>query len=158
MYSAYFNQYKGNVGVYIFTHEGVEWGLELCHLNQQPAKGVFSEGDVIAHSGNTGSSTTGAHLHAVLHRDAFVTKNYSELTSRDAFLRLESEGRIVDCFSWFKEHIADTPPVTPVEPTPTPTPEPEPTPTPSPSPTPQPKPSTGFLASFFNWLKSLFGK
>ena len=105
MFKAEFNQYKGNVGIYIFQHEGVTWGLELCHLKELPQTGTYKEGDKIALSGNTGGATTGAHLHAVLHRDAKVTKNYQELQSRDAFLKLEKEVAIVDCFTWFCEKM-----------------------------------------------------
>jgi hypothetical protein len=107
------NQYKGNVGIYIFDWKGTTWGLELCHLKELPQKGIYKEGDVIAHSGNTGGATTGAHLHAVLHRDAQVTKHYQLLISREAFLKLESEGAIVDCLEWFcsntKEEIKSEP-------------------------------------------------
>lgn len=95
------NKYKGNVGVYVFDYRKTTWGLELCHLKELPAEGKFKEGDVIAYSGNTGESITGAHLHAVLHRGALVTKNYQELQSREDFLRLEKDGAIVDCFKWF---------------------------------------------------------
>ena len=100
-----YNQYKGNVGVFIFKHEGVEWGLELCHLKEQPKKGKYKEGEIIAYSGNTGGTTTGVHLHAVLHRHATVTKHYRELQSRKDFLRLQEEGAIVDCFAWFRANI-----------------------------------------------------
>lgn len=101
MFKIEVNHYKGNVGIYVFEHQSVTWGLELCHLREVPQKGVYKKGDAIAYSGNTGASTTGAHLHAVLHRDATVTKNYQELQSREDFLRLEKEGAIVDCFQWF---------------------------------------------------------
>lgn len=101
MFKTEHNQYKGDVGIFIFKHNGIEWGLELCHLREQPRKGKCKEGEIIAYSGNTGSATTGAHLHAVLHRHATVTKNYSELRSREDFLRLQKEGAIVDCFEWF---------------------------------------------------------
>src|SRR5213596_1521514 len=39
MFKAEFNQYKGNVGIYIFEHKGVTWGLELCHLRELPPLG-----------------------------------------------------------------------------------------------------------------------
>lgn len=108
-----FNQYKGNVGVYVFQHKEITWGLELCHLRELPQKRIYKEGDIIAYSGNTGGATTGAHLHAVLHRDAAVTKNYQELQSREDFLRLEKEGAIVDCLVWFCKSVAEKPEVTP---------------------------------------------
>jgi murein DD-endopeptidase MepM/ murein hydrolase activator NlpD len=101
MFTAEFNKYKGNVGVYVFKYQGVTWGLELCHLREIPTKGVYKEGDVIAYSGNTGLATTGAHIHAVLHRGAKVTENYRELQNREDFLRLEKDGAISDCFQWF---------------------------------------------------------
>lgn len=109
MFKTEFNQYKGNVGVYIFKHKGIEWGLELCHLRKQPQKGMYNEGEIIAYSGNTGGSSTGAHLHAVLHRDAKVTKHYRELQSRENFLRLEKEGAIVDCLEWFRITVQGKP-------------------------------------------------
>jgi murein DD-endopeptidase MepM/ murein hydrolase activator NlpD len=101
MFKVWFDKYKGNVGVYIFDYRKTTWGLELCHLKELPAVGKFKEGEIIAYSGNTGASTTGAHLHAVLHRGAEVAENYQELQSREDFLRLEKEGAIVDCFQWF---------------------------------------------------------
>ena len=101
MFKTEYNRYKGNVGVYIFKHKGTEWGLELCHLRELPPKGMLNEGKIIAYSGMTGEKVDGAHLHAVLHRDAMVTKHYRELQSRDAFLRLQKEAAIVDCFEWF---------------------------------------------------------
>ncbi len=106
MYIAKFDPYKGNVGVYIFDHQRATWGLELCHLKELPKLSKCKEGDIIAYSGNTGSKTTGAHLHAVLHRDATVTKHYKELQSRDDFLRLQKEGAIVDCWDWFRSNTS----------------------------------------------------
>lgn len=107
MFKAEFNKQKGNVGVFIFKHKGTEWGLELCHLKELPTKAIHKEGDTIALSGNTGAATTGAHLHAVLHKDALVTKHYRDLTSREAFLRLEREGAVVDCFAWFRAAVRE---------------------------------------------------
>ncbi len=107
MYKTEVNQYKGNVGIYIFDHKGVTWGLELCHLKELPKLGKYKEGDIIAYSGNTGGKTTGPHLHSVLHRDAKVTKHYQELQSREAFLRLLKEGAIVDCLEWFRANVSN---------------------------------------------------
>lgn len=101
MFKTEINLVKGNVGIYIFEHTGLTWGLELCHLRELPVKGKYTEGAVIAYSGNTGSASTGAHLHAVLHRDAMVTKHYAQLQSRADFLRLAKEGAITDCHTWF---------------------------------------------------------
>ena len=101
MFKTEFNRYKGNVGIFIFKHKDIEWGLELCHLREQPQKGLYKEGDTIAYSGMTGEKVDGAHLHAVLHRDATVSKHYQLLKSREEFLRLEGEGAITDCFQWF---------------------------------------------------------
>jgi len=101
MFKVEYNRYKGNVGVYIFKHEDTEWALELCHLRELPQVGNCKEDEIIAYSGMTGESVDGAHLHAVLHRDAQVTKNYQDLLNREAFLRLEKEGRVVDCLKWF---------------------------------------------------------
>jgi hypothetical protein len=105
MFKIEINKYKGNVGIFVFEHKGVTWGLELCHLKDLPKKGAYKESEVIAYSGNTGAATTGAHLHAVLHRDAMVTKNYQKLQSREDFLQLEKEGAIVDCFKWFCDSV-----------------------------------------------------
>jgi len=102
MFKAEFNQYKGNTGVFIFDYKDVTWGLELCHLRELPPLGKHEEGEVIAYSGNTGGTTTGPHLHAVLHKDARVTKHYQELQSREAFLHLYGAGALVDCLEWFK--------------------------------------------------------
>ena len=66
-----------------------------------------TEGEIIAHSGNTGSATTGAHLHAVLHRGAKVTAHYKELQTREDFLRLENGGEIVDCYKWFCDRVKE---------------------------------------------------
>lgn len=101
LFKTEFNRYKGNVGIFIFKHKDIEWGLELCHLREQPQKGLYKEGDIIAYSGMTGEKVDGAHLHAVLHRDAAVSKHYQLLKSREEFLRLEKEGMIADCFQWF---------------------------------------------------------
>ena len=101
------NEYKGNVGIYVFDYKGTTWGLELCHLKELPQTGVYEEGDIIAYSGNTGSATTGPHVHAVLHRDAQVTKHYQLLQSREAFLQLQEEGAIVDCLEWFCTNIEE---------------------------------------------------
>lgn len=106
MFKTEVHQYKGNVGIYIFEHEGVVWGLELCHLKELPQLGNYHEGDIIAYSGNTGAATTGAHLHAVLHRGAHVRKNYRALQSREAFLRLQKEGALVDCWEWFRANTS----------------------------------------------------
>lgn len=108
MFKVFYDKYKGNVGIYIFKHKEIEWGLELCHLRELPNRGKYKEGEIIAYSGNTGGKTTGPHLHAVLHRDAMVRKHYQFLISqglvkkgREAFLKLKKEGAIVDCFDWF---------------------------------------------------------
>ncbi len=77
------------------------WGVELCHLLVLPNLGLRRRGEVIALSGNTGSATTGAHLHVVMHKDATVTKNNAELVNEAAFVRLWREGRLVDPYLWF---------------------------------------------------------
>jgi len=105
MFKTLNNRYKGNVGIYIFEHGGITWGLELCHLKELPKKGQYEEGEIIAYSGNTGGKTTGPHVHAVLHLNAWVTKNYGELQSREDFLRLEKDGRIVNCYEWFCSNV-----------------------------------------------------
>ena len=105
---AEFNKYKGNTGIFVFKHKNIEWGLELCHLRELPKKRLYKEGETIAFSGNTGSTGTGPHLHAVLHRDAMVTKNYRRLQSREDFLKLEKEGAVVNCFDWFCSNIEET--------------------------------------------------
>lgn len=98
---AVWNNARGNTCVFLFTVDGIEWGLELCHLKALPPLGKFSRGQVIAISGNTGSATTGAHLHAVMHRGAQVTKNYTELVDEAAFFRLWDQSRLVDTYAWF---------------------------------------------------------
>lgn len=105
MLKAVFNAARGNTGIYLFNHGGVEWGLELCHLRELPALGKRKRGEVIAVSGNTGSATTAPHLHCVMHRDCAVTKNYTELVSEAAFFKLRDEGRLVDPFKWFSAHL-----------------------------------------------------
>lgn len=109
MFKTFYHPYKGNVGIFIFTHKNTEWGLELCHLREQPSGVLFKEGDIIAYSGMTGEKVSGPHLHAVMHRHAHVTKHYGLLTSREAFLQLEKEGAIVDCFDWFCKNTRETP-------------------------------------------------
>lgn len=99
---------KGNVGIFLFSHEGIEWGLELCHLKEFPKLGQYKEGAVMAYSGNTGTATTAPHLHVVLHRDALVTKNYADLINETAFFKLRDQGRIVDPYAWFKGRITQT--------------------------------------------------
>ena len=105
MFKAVFNSARGNTGVFVFKH-GREWGLELCHLRELPLLGFYKRGDIIAYSGNTGSATTAPHLHVVMHRDATVTKNYKELISEESFYKLVKEGRLVDPYLWFTEHMA----------------------------------------------------
>lgn len=100
-----FNPARGNTAIFIF-HHGSDWGLEFCHLKELPPLGKFKEGDIIAHSGNTGSATTAPHLHITLHKDAFVTKHYSELTSETAFYNLRDSGQLVDPYAWFLQHMA----------------------------------------------------
>lgn len=109
MFKTEFNRYKGHVGIFIFKHKKIEWGLELCHLREQPQKGQYKEGEIIAYSGMTGEKVDGAHLHAVLHRNASVSKHYQLLKNREAFLRLEKEGSIVDCFHWFCTVLQEMP-------------------------------------------------
>lgn len=153
---------KGNVGIYIFDYKGVTWGLELCHLRELPKLGIYKEGEVIAYSGNTGSATTGAHLHAVLHRDAQVTAHYELLQSRAAFLQLEKDGAIVDCLRWFcdniKKEAVDVVDVVEVVDTPTPTPDSTPTPNPTPTPDPTPVQPTPAPQKDNKSTKNLFSK
>ncbi len=101
------NDARGNTAVFDFLFDG-EWGLELCHLRELPPLGTFKQGQVIAKSGNTGTATTGPHLHVVMHKDAMVTKNYKELIDEAAFFRLVAEGRLVDPFEWFKVRLTPT--------------------------------------------------
>lgn len=61
---------KGNVGLFVFIDpKGKTWCLELCHLLELPKLGSYKENDQIARSGNTGTATTGAHLHCALFKD-----------------------------------------------------------------------------------------
>ena len=104
---------KGFVGVYDFIDEtGTNWALELCHLRELPKLGQYKEGDVIAYTGNTGSATTGSHLHCALHKNGRVTANYTELSAgpkgqagRDRFLRMVAEGKIMSPFDYFQKHV-----------------------------------------------------
>mgnify|MGYP001606328593 CR=1 FL=1 len=105
MLKAAFNSARGNTGIFVFTCEGIEWGIEFCHLKQKPPLGTYKQGETIAFTGNTGSATTGAHLHVTLHKDAMVTKNYSLLTSEAAFVQLWRDGRIADPYLWFWQKI-----------------------------------------------------
>jgi murein DD-endopeptidase MepM/ murein hydrolase activator NlpD len=105
MFKVAYNAARGNTGIYVFTFKGQEWGLELCHLRELPTKGRRKQGETIAYSGATGSASTGAHLHAVMHLGAMVTKNYTDLISEDAFVRLWREGRLVDPYLWFYQRI-----------------------------------------------------
>lgn len=105
MYKAVFNQARGNTGIYIF-HHGSDWGLELCHLQMLPPLGKFKRGELIAVSGNTGSATTAPHLHVVMHKDGMVTKDYNDLTSDAQFQLLRQQGRLVDPYAWFLQHLA----------------------------------------------------
>lgn len=158
MFKTEFNHYKGNVGIFIFTHKGIEWGLELCHLRELPQKGQFKEGDIIAYSGMTGEKVDGAHLHAVLHRDAAISKHYQQLTNREQFLRLEKEGAVVDCFKWFcsgiEQKMEDVPNIETI-------PQEIPV-TPVPSVQANTKPSdvnwTILFKAFFDFLRSFFAK
>lgn len=104
MFKAVFNPARGNTGVYVFRHGPHEWGLELCHLQSLPTVHSYKRGDVIAHSGNTGTATTAPHLHVVMHRDAMVTRNYADLVSEEAYFQMVKEGRIIDPYKWFIEH------------------------------------------------------
>lgn len=104
MAKAVFNPARGNTGIFIFHHGNNDWGLELCHLRELPALGNFKAGDVIAHSGFTGTAASGPHLHVTLHRDAMVTKDYTLLTSEAAYFEMVKQGQIVDPFQWFSDH------------------------------------------------------
>lgn len=105
MFKTQYNDWKGVVGIFVFTWEGKEWALELCHLRELPVLKNLKEGEVMAYSGNTGHATTGPHLHAVLHKDAKVTKNYQELVDEKSFIRLWREGRIQDPYLWFWREV-----------------------------------------------------
>jgi hypothetical protein len=105
MFKAVFNQARGNTGIYVFEYEGVEWGAEFCHLREIPKLGKYKQKEVIAFTGNTGSATTGPHLHVTLHRDAMVTANYAKLKSEADFIDLWVRGKIVDPFLWFSQRV-----------------------------------------------------
>ncbi len=100
-----FNQTRGNTAIFDFYHGG-EWGLEFCHLKELPPLGKFKQGDVIAYSGNTGSATTGAHLHVTMHKNCLVTKDYELLTSSEAYQNLVTEGQLIDPHAWFQQHLS----------------------------------------------------
>jgi murein DD-endopeptidase MepM/ murein hydrolase activator NlpD len=100
-----FNAARGNTAIYVFRH-GSYWGLEFCHLRELPLLGVFKRGDIIAYSGNTGTASTGPHLHVTLHKGALVSKDYALLTSEEAYTKLVSSGQLVDPYKWFTEHMA----------------------------------------------------
>lgn len=105
---------KGNVGIFLFSFDGTEYAFEICHLRELPKLGKYREGDIIARTGNTGSATTGAHLHCVIHRDGKVTANYQELLAgakgkagRDRFLRMVAEGKLIDPYEFFTSRVGD---------------------------------------------------
>ncbi len=102
---AKFNVARGNTCVFDFIYDG-EWGLELCHLQSLPPLGNFQRGQTIAFSGDSGSVTTGPHLHVVMHKNAQVTKDYELLTSPAAFNQLVAEGQLVDPYAWFKARLS----------------------------------------------------
>lgn len=105
MFKAVYNPARGNTGVFIFSHNDIEWGLELCHLRELPPLGAFKQGARIAYSGNTGTATSAPHLHVVMHKGALVTKNYQELVSEAAYFQLVKDGRLVDPHAWFQSHL-----------------------------------------------------
>lgn len=100
-----FDAARGFTAVFDFIYDG-EWGLELCHLLKLATLGNFQRGDVIAYSGNSGSATTGPHLHVVMHKNAEVTKDYAQLTSPAAYERLIAQGQIVNPYEWFKKRLS----------------------------------------------------
>lgn len=162
MFKTEFNRYKGNVGIFIFKHKDIEWGLELCHLREQPEKRLYKEGEIISYSGMTGEKVAGAHLHAVLHRDAAVSKHYQQLTSREEFLRLEKAGAIVDCFQWFCASLQDATEVPAVAEVVAPAietvPEVKPAPIPKSKASVQVAPPNDLIKIILDFLRSLFVK
>lgn len=70
---------------FTYTKDGATWEERWCHLRQLPKPGVFTRGQVIARSGNTGDST-GPHLHREAWRndvriDLINKTNWSVLTA-----------------------------------------------------------------------------
>lgn len=106
---------KGNVGVFDFTDtHGVEWGIELCHLQKLPQAGKYKEGQIIAHTGATGTACTGPHLHCVAHRDCIVAKHYAAISAagsidwqhgRAMFLSLVQQGALRDPYELFTSQL-----------------------------------------------------
>lgn len=107
MFKAIPTELKGNVGIFIVNVEGIAWAFEFAHLRELPTLGPFKQGDIIAHSGKTGTNIQGAHLHTVLHKWATVTSNYAKLISRDAAVKMINEGRLQDPTQWINSRHDD---------------------------------------------------
>jgi murein DD-endopeptidase MepM/ murein hydrolase activator NlpD len=106
---------KGNVAVFEFTHEGINIGVEFCHLKELPLKGLYGEGDVMGYTGNTGKATTAPHCHIVGHLNCKVTKFYSDVSNafnrggqveaRNEINRKIKVGELINMDAYFKEHV-----------------------------------------------------
>ena len=97
IYKVYQNHITmGNACYFTFTFQGTQYWSRFLHLNAVPTIGTYTEGDVIAHSGDSGDST-GAHLHLELWK---VPINTLLLYSTQNVLR-----NLLDPYKWFKENV-----------------------------------------------------
>lgn len=101
---------KGNVAIYVFRDpKGLTWGLELCHLAELPKLAHFKEGEVMAYTDNTGTATTGAHLHCALFKDGMRTATMNKIFQAPAgekahavVKQMIADGTIVSPFHYFQ--------------------------------------------------------
>lgn len=90
------NAARGNCAAFLVERAGKKFAIEFCHLKELPKQAYYRRGDIIGLTGNSGSATTGAHLHVVVHGGWQVTKNYTRLQSEKDFFEMVTDGSLIN--------------------------------------------------------------
>jgi len=95
-YKANFVELRAPFDGRIERHDGTQGGITLwffykgfvmrfMHLSEVRKTGEVKEGDLIAITGNTGSATTGAHLHLDISKNNININNFSNFVNPEGF-------------------------------------------------------------------------
>lgn len=79
--------------------------MRCMHLRDLPTTGIYKEGDVIGYTGNTGSLTTGPHLHLDISKNNVDLTNFYNFLDPDKFFNDMIKFKVVYINDWIDNQM-----------------------------------------------------